>query len=204
MLLFSLLIFVTRLLSVSTLDVLQLRHSSPNPNSNPIPAPTGTHLWSAFDCRQSSRERSRGRGHPLMTQCQAKSRLPTQFSALVAECLFSDWPRQRDTSGQDPFAAVLRCSLFELFAQPLQKRRQNELRGSQVEAQTDSRDSENRQTDRQRDRAPAPSSSGELKCSKMTKLISSPDTGLESFGLSMATDAAGTRQQQQQQGLLSN
>lgn len=138
-----------------------------------------------------------------MTQCQAKSRLPTLLSALVAECLFSDWPRQRDTSGQDPFAAVLRCSLFELFAQPLQKRRQNELRGSQVEAQTDSTDSENRQTDGQRDRAPAPSSSGELKCSKMTKLISSPDTGLESFGLSMATDAAGTRQQQKQ-GLLSN
>lgn len=153
-----------------------------------------------------SRAAGKGGGHPLMTQCQASnSRLPTLLSALVAECLFSDWPRQRDTSGQDPFAAVLRCSLFELFAQPLQKRRQNELRGSQVEAQTDSTDSENRQTDGQRDRAPAPSSSGELKCSKMTKLISSPDTGLESFGLSMATDAAGTRQQQQQQpGLLSN
>lgn len=157
MLLFSLLIFVTRLLSVSTLDVLQLRHSNPNPNSNPNPAPTGTHLWSAFDCRQSSR--GKVRGHPLMTQCQANSRLPTLLSALVAECLFSDWPRQRDTSGQDPFAAVLRCSLFELFAQPLQKRRQNELRGSQVEAQTDSRDSENRQTDGQRDSETACSSS---------------------------------------------
>lgn len=62
------------------------------------------------------------------------------------------------------------------------------------------------QTDRQTDRETASNSSSIIESrtqvSKMTKLISSPDRGLESFGLSMATDAAGTRQQQQ--GLLSN
>lgn len=178
-LLFSLLIFVTRLLSVSTLDVLHCARRQPL-QPDPIPVP-GSNASSGVHLIAGRRRRGRARAaHPLMTQCQPTPMAPdAALGSRLSECLFSDSPRQRDTSGQDPFAvvaaaaaAVFRCSLFELFAQPLQKRRQNELSSvAKWRRRQTAKTAGDSQTARlclqlqlhQR---------VELKCSKMTKLIS--------------------------------